>query len=91
MTNDVALLVEQAELIASAILRKTAPVSDDLTTREAHKAYGRKWVEDAFKKGKVNRYHIGNKTLYSRTELDALRVIERRQAEIIYKRIHKTI
>lgn len=72
-------LVEEAELIADAILRRLQPVSDDLSTREAYKAYGRAWVENAVANKQVRRYFVGNRIVYSRTELDALRVLERRK------------
>ena len=83
MTSEMEKLIEDAELIADAIIRRWHPIEDELTTREAHKAYGREWVERAVAQHKVSPYRIGQKVCFSRTELDALRTLEKREARVV--------
>ena len=80
-------LMEQAEtfsnLIADAILKKTAPVKDDISEREAKQAYGTRWIIAMKEKGLADVHRIGGKWIYSRHQLDCLRAAERRHAELL--------
>lgn len=86
MTAEMEKLIADAELIADAIIRRWHPIEDELSTREAYKAYGRAWVEDAVAKRDIHPYKIGQKICYSRTELDALRSLQRHKACAIVPR-----
>jgi hypothetical protein len=82
-------LMEQAEifsnLIADAILKKTSPVQDDLSEREAKKAYGTRWLMAMKAKGLADAYRIRGKWVYSRHQLDCLRAAERQHAQLIFR------
>lgn len=86
MTAEMEQLLADAEVIADAIIRRWHPIEDELSTREAYKAYGRAWVEDAVARRDIHPYKIGQKVCYSRTELDALRALQRREARAIVSR-----
>lgn len=79
--TEVEKLLEAADLVADCIMRRVMPRADDLTAREAYKAYGRAWVERAVAEHLIAPTYQGNKTIYSRAELDALRVCERRRGK----------
>ena len=86
-------LMEQAEmlsnLVADAILKKTAPVQDDLSEREAKKAYGTRWILAMKEQGLADAHRINGKWVYSRHQLDCLRAAERRHAELIFRHTNK--
>lgn len=86
-------LVEQAEmfsnLVADAILRRTAPVHDDLSEREAKAAYGTRWLSKAKAAGLAQSHRIGGKIIYSRHQLDCIRAAERQQAKLIITQRNK--
>ncbi len=86
-------LMEQAEtfsnLIADAILKKTAPVKDDLSERKAQAAYGAKWLRKMRDAGLADPHRIGGKLVYSRHQLDCLRAAERQHAKMIFKTINQ--
>lgn len=77
---------QMSELIADAILKRTQPVSDDLSENEARAAYGRRWLDDKVKKGLAEYSRIGNRKIFSRHQLDCLRFAERKRAEIVRTR-----
>lgn len=83
-------LLTMTDLIADAVVKKVYPVQDDLSTREAYKAYGRVWIEEKVMEGKVRGRRVGGKVIYSRHELDTLRAVERSQGKAILGSI-KTI
>lgn len=82
-------LTEQAEmlstLVADAILKRTNPVSDDLSEREAKKAYGTRWLNAMRNEGLADCHRIGNKNIFSRHQLDCLRAAERMHTKLILK------
>lgn len=86
-------LMERAEtlsnLIADAIIKKTSPVKDDLSEREAKAAYGSRWLRQMRTEGLADVCRIGGKVIYSRHQLDCLRAAERRRAELIINNIKK--
>lgn len=73
------------DLIADAIIRKTNPLQDDLSERQARDSYGALWLNRQVKLGLVKGHFIGNKKVYSRHQLDCLRAAERRSASILLK------
>lgn len=66
-----------AELVADAIIRRTQPMRDDISTNEAHKIYGRQWLETMVRNGQVHPHPQGNRMIYSRYELDTARAVDR--------------
>lgn len=82
-------LMEQAEtfsnLVADAILKRTNPVKDDLSEREAKAAYGTRWLRRMREEGLAEAHRIGGKVVYSRHQLDCLRAAERRHAQLIIR------
>lgn len=71
------------DLIADAVVKKVYPVKDDLSTREAYKAYGRVWLDEMVREGKALGRRIGGKVVYSRHELDTLRAVERARGKAV--------
>ena len=78
-------LVEYSELIADAILKKTAPVKDDITERQARQSYGAKWLKRMRDEGLDEYHRVGNRVIFSRHQLDCLRAAERQHSRLIYK------
>ena len=39
-------LVTASDLIADAIVKRTCPMEDEISTSEAYALYGRRWVEE---------------------------------------------
>ena len=80
-------LMEQAEtisnLVADAILKRTSPVKDDMSEREARRAYGTRWLKAMREKGLADAHRIGGRWIYSRHQLDCLRAAEREHARLI--------
>lgn len=74
-----------SELIAGAIVRRVKPVDDELSEREAQKAYGTRWLNRMRDAGLAKFTRIGNKKIYSRLQLDCLKAAEREQAKLIIK------
>ena len=82
-------LMEQAEtfsnLIADAILKRTSPVKDDMSEREAKAAYGTRWLRRVKEEGLAESHRIGGKVIYSRHQLDCIRAAERQHARLIIR------
>ena len=80
-------LMEQAEafsnLVADAIIKRTSPVKDDLSERQAQAAYGTRWLRKVRESGLAECHRIGGKLIYSRHLLDCIREAERQQARLI--------
>jgi len=87
MQPTIRTLMEQAEtfseLVADAIIKKTAPVKDDISERQAAAAYGARWLRKMKEQGLAEPHYIGNKLVYSRHQLDCLRAAERQHAQLI--------
>lgn len=75
-----------SELIADAIIKRTQPIQDDLSEREARAAYGRRWLERMVAAGLATSHRIGGRKVYSRHQLDCLRVAERKVATLKIRR-----
>lgn len=73
-----------SEIVADAIIKKTAPVKDDLSERQAREAYGSRWLSRVSKSGLAECHRIGGKVVYSRHQLDCIRLAERQQASILF-------
>ena len=82
-------LMEQAEefsnLIADAILKRTSPVKDDLSEREAKAAYGTRWLNQMREEGLADAHRVGGKMVYSRHQLDCLRAAQRQHSRLLIK------
>lgn len=80
-------LLELSELIAATALKHSEPVSDELSTREAGREFGTRWISDRTKRGLLTcrrKGHYQNSPkVYSRTECLALKEAERRGAVMI--------
>lgn len=83
-------LVTASDLIADAIVKRTCPVEDEISTSEAYALYGRRWVEDHLRTGLLHRSAIGNRLVYSRHELECLRASERIQRDRLIASTRKT-
>lgn len=70
-------LMTASDLIADAIIKRTRPLEDELSTSEAYALYGRRWVEERLRQGFLHRSRISNRLVFSRHELKCLRVSER--------------
>ena len=68
-------MMEMAQLAVLAITKESAPISDELTTRQAYEKFGRRWVDRQIKQGNIKGHRKGpavNSTvIYSRYELMA--------------------
>lgn len=76
-----------SNLIADSILRKTSPVSDEISENEAQKAYGTRWLNRMRDSGLAGYTRVGNRKIYSRHRLDCLKAAEREQARLILKEV----
>ncbi len=76
---------ELSTLIADAILRRTSPVSDELSENEAQRLYGARWLNRMRDSGLAEFRRSGNKKIYSRHRLDCLKAGEAEHARLILK------
>lgn len=75
-----------SDIIADAIIKRTCPVQDDLSERQAETLYGARWLRKMKQAGIAQCNKIGGKNIYSRHQLNSIRVAEREQARIISKK-----
>lgn len=79
-------MMEMAQLAVQAIVKDVMPVSDELTTRQAYKKFGRRWVDKQIKnktiKGRRKGTAENSPVIYSRFELMAIKQAEERMATI---------
>lgn len=69
--GDAQLSIEAfTDLVAEAIIKKTKPVDDMLSTTQAEKEYGRSFLNQAREAGIMPK-RFGNKNVYSRHALDS--------------------
>nr|DAR14171.1 MAG TPA: hypothetical protein [Caudoviricetes sp.] len=82
-------IMEFADLIASAALRKQTPVQDEISTRQAHDEFGRVWVEYQVSRNRIKGRRKGpyenSPVVFSRFELMALKEAEKRGAKMVRK------
>lgn len=81
--------IEFSELVADAIIARVFPVKDDISEREAKASYGARWLDRMKKSGLAESYRIGGKIIYSRHQLDCLRLVERTRAQLLMKKPRK--
>ena len=74
-----------SDLVADAVIKRTSPVKDDLSERQACAAYGTRWLRDKRKQGLADAHRIGGKLIYSRHQLDCIRAAERLHAKLIFQ------
>ena len=88
----ISTLAEKAEafsdLVADAIIKKTQPMKDDMSKRQAQMAYGAWWLKKMTEQGLAKAYRVDGKWIYSRHQLDCLRAAERHHADLIF---HKPV
>lgn len=70
-------------LVADAIIKRTTPVKDDMSERQARQAYGARWLRKVRESGLADYNRIGGKVVYSRHQLDCIREAERQQARLM--------
>lgn len=75
-----------SEIIADAVIKRIQPVKDDLTESQARKAFGVRWLNKMVENGNAHYHWIGSRKIFSRHQLDCLRLAERRRAEIISRK-----
>lgn len=78
-----------AQLAVLAITKESAPISDELTTRQAYEKFGRRWVDRQIKQGNIKGHRKGpavnSPVIYSRFELMDLKQAEERLLTINLK------
>lgn len=79
-------MMSMSELIADAIIKRTSPVQDDISERQAETTYGTRWLRKMKQEGLAKYSRIGGRVIYSRHQLDCLRAAEREQARIVSKK-----
>lgn len=82
--------VAMSELIADAIIKRTQPMKDDMSERQAEKAYGTRWLRAMTQRGLAEWHRVGGRKVFSRHQLDCLRQAERRHASLVLKSIENT-
>ena len=60
------------DLIADAIVKKTSPIEDEISERQANAKYGKGWMRFHKKRKNINYYRKGRTRVYSIHELDCL-------------------
>lgn len=76
---------EISALIALELKRLSSPTEDEVSTNEAHRIYGRRWVERFTKLGELHPLYRGNKRVYSRSELERVRAKDTISARLLVK------
>ena len=75
-----------SDLIADSIIKKVMPVQDDITENQAKKAYGDRWIQKMKRYGLAKSCRVGSRIIYSRSQLDALRIAERDHERFFYQK-----
>lgn len=65
------LVMRVSGIVADEIMRRMNPVSDQLSQAQAWKIYGKAFVRSAERSGLLTVSSIGNRKVFSKTELDA--------------------
>lgn len=80
-----ALLLEP---LVAMMVKKIRPLDDELSTNAAYKAYGRAWVEEQRRRGNISPAVKGQKLIWSRAELEALRAVDLQHPKVIVRQQH---
>lgn len=70
-------LQEMMKPLVAAIIKEIQPQRDELSTNNAHRFYGRRWIEQNRDRGNLHPIIKGNKVVYSRAEIEALLTAEK--------------
>ena len=77
---------EFARLVALEIKRNLNPSEDEISAREAHRRYGRSWVEKWTELRQLHPIAHGIKKLYSVAELERVKAKENEAARLVLKK-----
>lgn len=77
---------EFARLVALEIRKNLNPTEDEISAREAHRRYGRSWVEKWTSLKQLHPIAHGVKKLYSVSELERVKAKENEAARLILKK-----
>ena len=77
---------EFARLVALEIQRNINPHMDEISTNEAHRRYGRSWVEKWTSLGQLHPKTHGVKRLYSVSELERVKAKENEAARLVMRK-----
>ena len=77
---------EFSRLIALEIKRNLEPEEDELSQNEAHKTYGRRWIEKWVERGQLHPQYHGAKKMYSRSEIERVKAKENITAKLIIRK-----
>lgn len=82
-------ILELADVFAEAVVKRTHPVEDELTQRQARKEFGAVWLKHHEERGRVKGHrkgmHGNSPIVYSRVDLMALKEAERRGVQMVRK------
>lgn len=85
-------LLELADLFAEAVVKRTNPIKDEITQRQARKEFGAVWLKDQEDrkriKGRRKGAHDNSPIIYSRVELIAVREAEKQDAKMARRQKH---
>lgn len=74
--------IDDAMLVASAVIAALGHSSDDISQVEAYRLYGKKWIDDRTNRGLLTRNREGEKRnsqiTYSKFEIQALKRAEKK-------------
>lgn len=76
---------EFAELVALELRRILVPKEDAISTNEAHRIYGRSWIETRTKRGELKPKMRGNRKQYSRSECERVLAKEGVEKRLLVK------
>ena len=77
---------EFARLVALEIRRNLSPHEDDISTNEAHRRYGRSWVEKWTSLKQLHPQYHGCKKVYSVAELERVKAKENEAARLVIRK-----
>lgn len=58
------------------VIREAIPKKDEISTNQAYRDYGRRWIDSKTLSGDLTPAARGGKTIYSRAQIEALRAVE---------------
>lgn len=77
---------EFARLVALELRRNLSPHEDEISAREAHRRYGRSWVEKWTSLNQLHPITHGMKKLYSVAEIERVKAKENEAARLIVRK-----
>lgn len=76
---------EFAKCLALELNRLAEPHKDAISTNEAGRRYGRRWIERYTKIGQLNPWIHGGKKMYSISEIERVKAKENVAARLVVK------